>query len=331
MSNQASSRTLSYIVATLLAGSCVAAGATEFSGRGVYPFASASGCPLAELAGNAEQCNRLALDNADTRATLDPAEQLIHFYNTRKYDKKTIVGDVLLQGTGVSADGQRIPLSFHLVLSKSGQKWSMSKHTHAPVHGDFSDVKIDPYQVVVTEPEGSRVMLVPAKISETLARPGLASRLASELVQVRDNRAAGARDADITIAVGPGKLSKSVMRARLHSDPLSAGNANTLLTQGNWAFELEALTGQIPDNVAQRELFLFGLGGQPLLKPLLDRGFKKHEKLTVGAVNGKGYLRYGDRQQAFPGADAAARAFLQYSFIGLVLGWQQLHGDTGAR
>ncbi|MEC5161962.1 hypothetical protein ACFDR9_004364 [Janthinobacterium sp. CG_23.3] len=315
----------------LLAHACALAGATEFAGRGVFAFPSASGCPLAALTGNAEQCNRLALDHAETRATLDQAEQLIHFHNTRQYAKKTVVGDVLLQGSGLSEDGKRVPLGFHLVLSKSGDKWSTSQHTHAPVKGNFSAVQIDPYQVDVTEADGKRVVLVAEKITETLTQPSLATRLASDLVQVRDNRAKDARDADITIAVGAGKLSKSVMRARLHSDPVNGGNVDSLLTQGSWAFELEALTGKIPDAVAQRELFLFGLSGQPMLKPLLVRGFKKHEKLSVGAVNGKGYLRFGDQQQDFPGADAVARAFLQQSFIGLVLGWQQLDGGAHAR
>ncbi|MDC8757089.1 hypothetical protein [Janthinobacterium fluminis] len=325
------SRAARCAIALLLAGAGATAAASEFAGPGVHSFASGSGCPLAALAGKTTQCNRLALDQADTRATLDSAAHAIHFYNSRRYARKTIVGDVLLQGSGVGQDGQRVPLSFHLVLSKSGDKWSMRSHTHAPLKGNFSAVQIDPYQVHVTGAAATRQMLAPADITATLTQPGLATRLASELVQVRDNRGAGARDADITIAVGPGKFSKSVMRARLHSDPLTGDNVDSLLLRGSWSFELEALTGQIPDDVAQRELFLFGLHEQALLKPLAERGFKKHEKLTVGAVNGKGYLRYGAQQQAFPEAEGAARAFLQQSFIGLVLGWHQLDGAARAR
>ena len=34
-------------------------------------------------------------------------------------------------------------------------------------------------------------------------------------------------------------------------------------------------------------------------------------------------MRYDGQQREFAGADAATRAFLQDSFIGLVLGWQQ--------
>ena len=318
----------------LLAGACGtvgAAGAADFAGRGVYPFASASGCPLVALTGNAELCNRIALDDADTSASVDPAGQLIHFNNTRSYRKKTVVGDLLLQGAGLDQSGVRVPLSFHLVLSKSGAKWSLSSHTHATRKGNFSAVKIDPYQLDVTDTDGNRVVLLPEQISATVSEPGLVARLASDLVQVRDNRAPGARDADITISIGAAGLSKDVMRARLHSEPLTEGKADALLAQGSWSFELEALTGHIPDRVAQRELFLFGLSGEPLLKPLAERGFKKHEKLTVGALNGQGYLRYGKLQQPFPGAATSARAFLQQSFIGLLLGSQQMDAQDAQK
>ena len=111
--------------------------------------------------------------------------------------------------------------------------------------------------------------------------------------------------------------------------PESGGDVS-ILDSGTWQLELHALTGKIPEHVAQRELFLFGMEAEPLLRPLVERGFAKGETLTVGAVSGQGYLRYAGRQQAFPAAAATARDFLQQSFIGLVLGWQQEPG-LGAR
>lgn len=302
------------------------AGAADFAGRGVYYFASASGCPLSELTGNATQCNRVGLDDAATSVEVDEKAHKVHFSNSRSYDSKAIVGDLLLQGTAASEDGARVPVSFHLVLSKSGGKWSVTGHSHAPVKGRLSDVRIDPYDVDVTEAGGKRQVLPSAQIAKTLTDPGLAARFTSHLVQVRSNRAAGAHDADITIGLGASKLSKPVMRAVLHGVPAVAGPQ----APDNWSFELEALTGKIPDRVAQRELFLYGLDNQPLLKPLMERGFASHDKLVVGASGGKGYLRYGDQQQPFDGADAVARAFLQQSFIGLVLGWQQTQEQVHA-
>ncbi|MFS2098169.1 hypothetical protein ACCC97_04365 [Variovorax sp. Varisp85] len=309
-----------------LAGAFTLASAADFTGRGVFNFRSEAGCPFAALAGAGNDCNRLALDDPDTRAALDSAAHTIRFTNTRSYAGKTIVGDVLLQGSGQARNGQRVPLTFHALLSRSGSDWSVSSHAHSPVGDEFSDIRIDPYQVVVSEANNAeRVVLTADQVVAALARPSLTARLANVLVQVDDNRTDGAKDADITIGLGLGKASKSVARARFRAPGAKGRELAEAMQQGNWTLELQALSGQIPRQVVQRDLFLYGLESQSLLQPLLQRGFHKNEKLVLGAVNGKGYVRYDGQQREFAGADAAARAFLQDSFIGLVLGWQQQH------
>ena len=306
-----------------LAGAFTLASAADFTGRGVFNFRSEAGCPFAALAGAGNDCNRLALDDADTRAALDSAAHTIRFTNTRSYAGKTIVGDVLLQGSGQARNGQRVPLTFHALLSRSGSDWSVSSHAHSPMGGEFNDIRIDPYQVVVNEANTDRVVLTADQVIEALARPSLTARLANVLVQVDDNRTDGARDADITIGLGLGKASKSVARARFHAPAAKGRELAEAMRQGNWTLELQALSGKIPRQVVQRDLFLYGLESQSLLQPLLQRGFRKNEKLVLGAAGGKGFVRYDGQQREFAGADAAARAFLQDSFIGLVLGWQQ--------
>lgn len=308
-------------IALALAGAFLTAHAADFSGRGVFNFKSDSGCPFAALAAG-EACNRLALDDADTHAVLDSAAHTIRFTNTKSYREKIIAGDVLLQGSGVALGGQRVPLTFHALLSRSGSDWSVSSHAHSPGGESFSDIRIDPYQVTVNDGSGERVLLTPAQIADTLAKPSLAARLANVLVQVDDNRTDASRDADITIGLGLGKASKAVARARLRA-PNAKGRQLADAMQGTWMLELQALSGRIPREVVQRDLFLYGLESQSLLQPLLQRGFRKNERLVLGANNGKGYLRYDGQQREFAGADAAARAFLQDSFIGLALGWQQ--------
>ena len=312
-----------------LAGAFTLASAADFTGRGVFNFRSEAGCPFAALAGAGNDCNRLALDDPDTRAALDSAAHTIRFTNTRSYAGKTIVGDVLLQGSGQARNGQRVPLTFHALLSRSGSDWSVSSHAHSPVGDEFSDIRIDPYQVVVSEANNAeRVVLTADQVVAALARPSLTARLANVLVQVDDNRTDGAKDADITIGLGLGKASKSVARARFRAPGAKGRELAEAMQQGNWTLELQALSGQIPRQVVQRDLFLYGLESQSLLQPLLQRGFHKNEKLVLGAVNGKGYVRYDGQQREFAGADAAARAFLQDSFIGLVLGWQQQQPQT---
>ena len=311
------------VASLLLAGACATAGAADFTGRGVFNFKSDSGCPFAALAGPANECNRLALDDADTHAALDSAAHTIRFANPRSYGEKTIVGDVLLQGSGQSRAGQRVPLTFHALLSRSGNEWSVSSHAHSPIGDEFSDIRIDPYQVVVIDGSAERVVLTPAQISETLAKPSIAARLANEIVQVQDNRTGGSKDADITVGLGLSRASKSVARAHFRAPSAKGSELSEAMRQGNWTLELQALSGQIPRQVVQRDLFLYGLESQSLLQPLLQRGFRKNEKLVLGASGGKGYVRYDGQQREFAGADASARAFLQDSFIGLVLGWQQ--------
>jgi len=285
-----------------LAGAFTLASAADFTGRGVFNFRSEAGCPF---------------------AALDSAAHTIRFTNTRSYAEKTIVGDVLLQGSGQARNGQRVPLTFHALLSRSGSDWSVSSHAHSPMGGEFNDIRIDPYQVVVNEANTDRVVLTADQVIEALARPSLTARLANVLVQVDDNRTDGARDADITIGLGLGKASKSVARARFHAPAAKGRELAEAMRQGNWTLELQALSGKIPRQVVQRDLFLYGLESQSLLQPLLQRGFRKNEKLVLGAAGGKGFVRYDGQQREFAGADAAARAFLQDSFIGLVLGWQQ--------
>lgn len=303
--------------------------AQVFNGRGVHAFASGSGCPHGLLTGNKVQCNRIAIDEAGVSVQLDTRARTIQFSSTQPVSGKTVVGDVLLQGSGASESGQRVPLTYHLVLSKhKSEKWSLNAHLHAPVRGDFSQLEIDTYTVTAVGGDGvSRVVATPESIHQALAKPSLMARLADEIVHVHDNQGAidkrsNGDKADITISLGALKLEKPVMRARMRVDSSAPTSPEALLSQGTWSVELQPLTGQIPRGVAQRELFLYGLDGQALLKPVLTRGFVKHEALTIGAVRGEGYIRLGGQQQAFAGADAAARVFLQQSFVGLILGQQ---------
>lgn len=320
----ARSRILRLAIA-LIAGGCTAAGAADFEGRGIFAFQSHSGCPFAALS-PAGDCHRVALDDRDTRATLDSTTHTIRFRNTRLYGEKTVVGDVLLQGSGQARDGQRVPLTFHALLSRSGKQWSISNHAHAPVSGTFSDIRIDPYQVVVNEGNGERVLLTPAQIHKAVAQPSLAARLVKAFVQVKDNRADTAGNPDITIALGLDRLSKRVARAQFEAPAGASGarlSPSQALQSGNWRLQLEALSSQIPHEVMQRELFLYGLDTHPALQPVMQKGWGKHVTLQLGAIDGKGYVSYAGQRHPFAGADAAARGILQGSFVGLILGWQQ--------
>jgi hypothetical protein len=230
---------------------------------------------------------------------------------------------VLLQGTGVDGDGRRVPLGVHVLLRRDGVKWDRDVYVHAPVHGRFTDVRIDPYRVRVKEGEAERDVLTPDETQALFAHPSLASRLARHLVKVSATDPKQPSADDITIALGVGGLTKSVARASFTSNAPRDADVDHALASGTWTIRFDALSNHIPVWVAQRELFLFGLDGSALVKDMLTRGFRKNDRIEFGARDGNGYLRVNGREEAFAGATASAHAFMQESFIGLILGWRR--------
>ena len=120
--------------------------------------------------------------------------------------------------------------------------------------------------VVTRQAEHALVLTLAFKIKERLERYGVTvvmTRSSANVDISNAQRAAVANEAE-----------RDVMRARLHSAPVATPAAfSTELKQGTWSVQLEALTGQIPAQVTQRELFLYGLDGEVLLRPLMQRGF----------------------------------------------------------
>lgn len=311
------------IAALMLSGAPAGAAPVDFTGRGVFHFPSESGCPPGGVERAGGECNRIALDLPATRAAVDVAAHTIVVSSDAKQAGDAVVGDVLLQGSGVSEAGQRVPLSLQVLLRRAGKKWDLDIYVRAPVAGKFSEVTMDPYQISVREGASTRIILTPERARGLFADPSIARRVARSFVDVRSTDPANPSAADITIALGVGKLSASVLRAGLVLNEAGAsGDLNQALATGTWSLELEALSKHIPLWVVQRELFLFGLEDHATLLGVRAAGFKKHDKLTFGARDGKGYLSFNGREAAFDGATASGRAFLQESFMGLILTWR---------
>lgn len=305
---------------TLLLAAGPSAFAAEWHGRGIHALPSNGSCPFGEL-GMAE-CNRIALDDGHTRARLDQAGK-ISFRNTHDYKDEATVADLLVHGTGTASGEIPVHLSFHLVLSKEGQRWSVNTHVHAPVPGTFEHVEIQGYTVEVNGPKGAEILLTSEQMRQALEQPSYKARVASKFVQVRDNRAKTDATPDITVALGRGKLAASVLRARLHGPSYRDDDLTALFKTGTWALELTALTRHLPREVVRREMFLYGLEALPALQPLLREGLRKNDSLVIGAAKGKGYVRFHGKTVPFAQAREAVRRYLQQSFIGMVLGSQQ--------
>ncbi|MFM0591568.1 MULTISPECIES: hypothetical protein [Paraburkholderia] len=318
-------------IALLLLSTAAQAAPTDVAGRGVYHFASASGCPFDFTGANPTaardatpaDCNRVALDTQDAHASIDTAGHTILLSTDTAHESRTLIGDVLLQGSGVASNGRRVPLSVQVLLRRTGRTWSPDVYVHAPVSGKFAEVRMDPYRIVVREGTEQRIVFTPEQARDLLAHPSLAARVARQLVEVRPTASGEANANDITIALGIGQVAKSVARARFSSDQPDDTDLNQVLAKGNWTVDVEALSSQIPAWAVKRELFLFGLEASPLLQDVRERGFDKHDKLSFGVANGAGFLRYNGREEPFSGAVASGRAFMQDSFIGLILAWRR--------
>lgn len=311
-------------IATLLLYAMNAAAAPfELSGRGVYHFASASGCPAGgDAAANAD-CNRIAVDLPASKASVDTTSRQIIF-SSRPVSNDTVVGDVLLQGSGIATNGQRVPLSLHVLVRRKGEQWGMEAYVHAPVEGNFSQVAIDPYEIVVQDGPHTRTIMASKDVGKLFAEPSLRKRLARSVVSVSSSNGSDPTTAGITVGLGIGKLSKSLLRAGFKATGTSSAiGIDHAFRSGDWEIELAALSSHIPRWVVQRELFLFGLENQPVLRSVQDGGFKKHDTLAFGARDGKGYLRFNGRETPFDGAVRSGHAFMQESFMGLILAWQR--------
>lgn len=302
----------------------------EHTGRGIYHFTSQSGCPFDNT--TEKSCNRIALDTSDARVKIDISTHTIIFSSDDNHHTNNIVGDVLLHGTGIDSSGRRVPLSAHLLLRRDQDDWNRDIYIHTPVAGKFTDVNFDPYQIRVKGKDGERDILTPDETLALFTHPSWVARAARHFINVRATNTKQPSEDDITIALGIGKLAKSVARARLLSSTQLSPDINRALTVGSWSIRFDALSNHIPTWVAPRQLFLFGLENSRLVSEIRAHGFKKNDWIEFGSRNGSGYLIVNGNEEPLPRANASAKAFLQESFMGLILGWHhdQRQG-TGAK
>jgi hypothetical protein len=303
-------------------------GARHFQGRGVYYVDGTQPCPLPGVGSRgAQACLRIALDDDATTAEVDPATHRIVLRNARRYEHKELIADVLALGWARSASGQRSPVAVHLLVRKHDDEFDAKAHAHAVVRDRPASIDLDDYTVVLADGPRDVVALTPAAAHQAIADPGLAARMASELVEVKDNIArdkpAAGKDpriADVTVALGLSKAASDVARAQLvltgGSRPASVP---ALLQTGDWELRIQSLSRLIPKDVIRRDLFLYGLEDLPLLDEVKKKGLAKGKTLTFALHNGQGTLTYNGASAPLPRAADSARAFLELSFLGAIL------------
>lgn len=313
-----------FSVTALLAGSLMAlhAVAEPLQGPGVFAFNGKQ--PTAFCLG-AQQgpCGKIALADADSQADILTDAHEIRLSSRGDYRNKTLFADVFIPASGQSDSGATVPLMLHVKISKSrDNEYTTSMHSHAPVRGKFKSVTATPWKITVDQ----QTVLTAEAMHDALADPAMAARLASAFVQVDDNRTATDKSPDITVRMGMGKLAMPVMHSRLEAPATqNQTELQTLLQKGTWSLTMDARSGMIPKAVTRHELFLYGLDKQPLLAGIMKKGLDKGDRIIVGARDGKGYLQLGSQTAELSNAGEIAAHYIDSSFIGLILAWQQVN------
>ena len=336
---------LATVAVTLLAvGNAVAAPLPDpqvVSGRGVTYFDGRVRSPFAGLGTRGAQAsNQLALDDGESRVTIDRARRRITIVNAHLYADKQIIADLTFLGTARAEDGTRVPLAVHLKIEKKKAKISTDLHPHWTVRGKLTDAELEPFEVAYSDGSTEKVIASGDDLLRVATETKISSTLADALIEVQDNLegrapslAPGAALTDLSVGIGTKHVKTMFVRAELRS--LDAGNAAlagqppaALLTHGAWQLRLTSLSRLLPKETLRRDLFLLGLDQLPTVAAGLARGLKKGETLAFTFRSGKGRVSWGDQEEDLPAPLDVARAFLEFNFLGAMLAEQVTHASA---
>jgi len=304
--------------------------AERFEGRGVHYFEGAVRSPLAGIGSRADRAsNRLALDDEKSTVEVDRDAHRIVLTNTHAYRSRQLVGDLLFLCSAETATAKQVACGVHLKIEKKGERFKTELHPHPTTREKIRSVTLEPFTVVLRNGKKDVTALTPEQAKKAILEPELTARLANIALQVTDHlegkqidpAKAGARLVDLSLGFGTKKLNLEVARIEVVS--LDAANAQLvaqgalaeMLARGAWEFRINAVT-PILKSEFERDLFLFGLDGVPLLEPLKRQGLRRGEALVVGLRDGKGYVRYAGRTAEIERPADVARAYLEFHFIG---------------
>ena len=334
------------VVLTLLSGGnvdvSVAAGATAvptpqvISGRGVTYFDGSVRCPFAGLGTRGEQAsNRLALDDGESRVTIDRTRRRITVVNTHRYPSEQVIVDLTFLGTAKVEGGARVPLAVHLKLEKKKAKISLDLHPHWTTRDKLTAPELEPFEVVYNDGATDKVIATGDDLLRVATESRLKYTIAGALIAVTDNLdgrgpslAKGGALADLSLGFGTSHVNKMLIRAEVRS--LDAANAAlagqppaALLARGSWQLRLTALSSLLSQETLQRDLFMLGLDRLPVVAAGIARGgLKKGETLAFTFRDGKGRVSWGDKEEDLPAPLDVARSFLEFNFLGGVLAQQ---------
>lgn len=163
----------------------VTAGALASSFRGPH-IAFLPGrvtCPLAGVGTRAaNESNRLVVDDAATRVTIDGAT--ITLEDDRACAPKTVIADFVWLAEGPA------PFTIHVEVFKSGNAWSIDLHTHEPAPlADRRGARYEPFTIVGVDSGRREVLVSLEELANAVAHVPFARRLSSKLMTTRDHLA----------------------------------------------------------------------------------------------------------------------------------------------
>ena len=311
-----------------------AADTTVYDKRGVYYFPGRVECPLAGVGNRpADHSNRLALDDSDTRVTIDREAARITVHNPHHYDDKKVVADLTFLADGTTESGEQSPFAIHLKIFKKGDTFSTDFHRHMRTQQRLREAVFEPFEVVATDGEQEGVMADEAACQKLSTSPSPALLIVKALMAMRDHLEGveqkptqpGFRLADLSLGVGPSFLPWMMVRAKLESldddcsDALALGSIAQMLRQGAWQLSLQVHTTFMMSDVIARDLFLFGLDEQPLLEGLRQGRLEKGQSLAFRFEGGDGEVGLDGEFEPMDAAMDVARAYLEYHMLGGLL------------
>jgi hypothetical protein len=309
----------------------------DYHGRGIYYIEGSVRSPLGALGErSAFATNRLVLDDAHSRVTVDRANHRIVFRNEHVYRLNDLVGGLLLIGRGTTLSRREVPVAVHLKIHKTGNHFRVRLHPHPTVREKIASAIFEPFEVVLANGESESPALTHEQAVEAVRDPELTARLAEVFMQVTDHlegvdpsvETAGVPLVDLSFGFGSEELNMKLARVTLLSN--SAANAQLIregslagmLEQGDWEFRVDSFSPYVPRWYFERDFFLFGIEDLPAVAPLSRRGLRRGETLVVGLRDGVGYIGVGDVRSEIPDPVEVARAYLEFHFVGGVVAQQ---------
>jgi hypothetical protein len=322
-----------------------------FQGRGIYYFAGRVPCPLAGVGKRpADDSNRVALDDEHTQVIVDRTARRIVVRNDHNYPDKAIIADLMFLAQARTQAGETVPAAVHVKLEKKGDEVEADVHPHWTVRDKLTSATLEVFDIALAQRQGDKVVVRAGDLLRTAVDSKILYQVAGRVIEIKDNRAkAGAPTlgkgttlADLSLGFGSRILSKMLVRMQVVSTDdankaLRGQPLRDLLVKGAWELRLTAESSLLSQETLRRDLFMLGLDRLPVVAAGMQRGLKKGETLTFAFHGGQGQVTWGKpaaggtHSEPLPEALDVARAFLEFNFLGAVLGRQVAQAAPASR